>query len=405
MKKIIATVCGFVFCMAALVGCAGNTEPAEEPIDYSKFPNYVNPEDAVYQFDFEQMVTPYFTGNVIYNETVMLIEENGVISGKLQYEPVKILSVRDYTWENEYSSSEYTIEGNVITMNAGGTMPYLTAENLQGKNIPEPYREVTTITNVETDWVLMGPSIYTESSLIYGHQISVSYVYDVRDLKLDDFASYETAGYPKLKEKLNAGDDAKIVAIGDSVAEGCSSSGHFDHAPYMDNWVTQATQALDKEYEGSVTVKNVALGGTQSEWGAAAAQVNKVVAESPDLVIVHFGINDAGGSVTPGTYQDNIEKLIIDVQARLPECEFMLIKAFTPNTANYNPEQFRKYWARLDTIAENYENVYTLDMYTLSQTMLTEKKYMDVTGNGINHVNDYSSRLYTMNILSALIKY
>lgn len=403
MKKISAILCNLVLCAAVLSACAPSDQ--SEKIDYSLYPNYVDPAQAAYAFGFEQMVTPYFTGNVIYNETVMLVEENGVISGKLQYEPVRILSVRDHTWEKEYPSSEYTVEGNVITMKEGGSLPYLTAENLQGKNIPEPYREVTSITNVETDWVLMGASIYTEGSLIYGHQISVSYVYDVRDLKREEFAFYEDPAYSKLKEKLGAGQDVNIVVIGDSVAEGCSSSGHFNRAPYMETWAEQVEKGLNEAYEGKVTVKNVAVGGTQSEWGSAAAQINSIVENVPDLVMIHFGINDAGSGVTPASYAANIEKLIIDVQARVPECEFMLIKAFTPNTANYDPEQFRKYWVKLDNIAEEYEDAYTLDMYTLSKTMLTQKKYMDVTGNGINHVNDFSSRLYTMNILSALVKY
>ena len=37
--------------------------------------------------------------------------------------------------------------------------------------------------------------------------------------------------------------------------------------------------------------------------------------------------------------------------------------------------------------------------------MLETKKYMDVTGNGINHLNDYSARLYTMNLLASLIDF
>ena len=403
MKKISAIVSSLLLSSAMLSACAA--PQTQEKIDYSLFPNYVEPSQAAYRFDFEQMVTPYFLGNVIYNETVMLVEENGVISGKLQYEPVRILSVRDHTWEKEYPASEYTVEKNVITMKEGGSLPYLASENLYGINIPEPYREVTSITNVETDWVLMGSSVYTEGSLIYGHQISVSYVYDVRDLNREEFAFYEDPAYPKLKEKLNAGQDVSIVVIGDSVAEGCSSSGHFNRAPYMETWAEQVEKGLNEAYEGKVTVKNVAVGGTQSEWGSAAAQINSVVENAPDLVLVHFGINDAGSGVTPSSYEANIEKLIVDVQARVPACEFMLIKAFTPNTANYDPEQFRKYWVKLDNLAQEYEDAYTLDMYTLSKTMLLQKKYMDVTGNGINHVNDFSSRLYTMNILSALIKY
>lgn len=62
--------------------------------------------------------------------------------------------------------------------------------------------------------------------------------------------------------------------------------------------------------------------------------------------MIHFGINDAGGDMTPGTYRDNIEKIVADVQARVPDCEFMLIKAFAPNSANYNYNTFKAYWKK-----------------------------------------------------------
>ncbi len=383
----------------------GNENDGAETLQPSDFPYYVEPSTATYAFGTEQMTTPYFLGNVIYNETVLLEENSkGVISGKLQYEPIKILSVRDYTWKNEYAASNYSVSGNTITMNADGEMPYWGAGYAFGE-IPEPYRQVSAITNVETDWVMMGSSIYTEGSLIYGHQISVSYVYDVNDLKMSEFPTYATSGLDKTKAKLSAGEDVKITVIGDSVAEGCSSSAHFNHEPFMENWATQSTNVLDATYAGDVSLRNVAVGGKTSEWGAAAAQINSIVQSNPDLVIVHFGINDAGASYTRGAYHDNIEKIVSDVQARLPDCEFLLIKAFTPNTMEYNATQFVKYWAELDEIAAVYEGVYTMDMYTQSVTMLQTKKYMDVTGNGVNHVNDFSSRLYTMSILSSLIDY
>ena len=221
--------------------------------------------------------------------------------------------------------------------------------------------------------------------LLNGQKVLIPFIYKSTDNMMIQMLHQLDAGYSNARGEVQLFNDTTRSLL-HTIAE-------------------QVEKGLNEAYEGKVTVKNVAVGGTQSEWGSAAAQINSIVENVPDLVMVHFGINDAGSGVTPASYAANIEKLIIDVQARVPECEFMLIKAFTPNTANYDPEQFRKYWVKLDNIAEEYEDAYTLDMYTLSKTMLTQKKYMDVTGNGINHVNDFSSRLYTMNILSALVKY
>ena len=44
-------------------------------------------------------------------------------------------------------------------------------------------------------------------------------------------------------------------------------------------------------------------------------------------------------------------------------------------------------------------------MYSQSVKLIGAKTYYDVTGNGINHVNDFSSRLYAMNMIGQLVKY
>ena len=168
----------------------------------------------------------------------MLVDDGQTISGKLQYKPLKILTVRDYTWKKEFAPTEYTVKDNTISLVEGGTLPYLTTNNLKGQDIPAPYREVTGISNVLTDWMRMGSTIYTESPLLYGNQVHVSYVYDVKDLIATDFADYATSGMPNLKAKLAAGEDVNIVVTGDSVAEGCSSSKKFNREPFMDNWAT-----------------------------------------------------------------------------------------------------------------------------------------------------------------------
>lgn len=138
--------------------------------------------------------------------------------------------------------------------------------------------------------------------------------------------------------------------------------------------------------------------------GAAQAQIDRIIAGAPDVLYIHFGINDNGSDFSKGTYTDNIESLVLKVKNALPDCEIVLIKAFTPETMTYNDELFAGYWNGLDSIAAG-KGIYTLDLYAQSLKMLETKKYMDVTGNGINHLNDYSARLYTMNLLASLIDF
>ena len=394
------------------IGCNGGKDNGDNneggSVDLTEFPNYVNPNEATYAFEEEQMITPYWKGNIIYNETVLLVDDGTQTSGKLQYTPIKILSVKDYKYDVDYKEGvDYTVEGNVIKRTEGSSMPYLTKENLNGENVPEPYKKVGSISNVLTDFVMMGTNvIYTESPLLYGNQIAVSYVYDVKDLKKEVMPNYSATVLPKLKAKLSAGEEVNIAITGDSVAEGCSSSSKFNRPPYMPNFIDMAVSGLRNAYpSANITLSNQAKGGMTSDWGVAGAQTEKLISANPDVVYIHFGIIDCGSGFGAGKYIDNIQSLILTVQSALPNCEFVVIKAFTPNTWAYDLENFESYWSRLDNAVKSMNNVYTLDMYSLSTEMLKVKNYNDVTGNGINHLNDFTSRLYTMGILAQLINY
>ena len=262
------------------------------------------------------------------------------------------------------------------------------------------------MTNTLTDCVLMAGAVYTESPFYYGKQIYVSYVYDTKDLNTSLYATYKTSVLPKTQAKLAFGDSLKICATGDSVMEGCSSSKKFNHEPFMDNFMTLTVQELKRAYNNeNITLSNQAVGGMASGWGAEDAQTLKLANEHPDLLYIHFGINDLGSQNSAESYYINIKKIIHDVQGVNPDCEVVLIKAFNANPDIYDQAGFERYWAKLDQLASENANVYTLDMFSQSLALIAAKDYYSVTGNGINHVNDFSARLYAMNMIAQLVKY
>ena len=387
--------------------CGGSSDPNDDKTPSSELPNYVNPEEAVYNFGDKETVTPFYTGNVIYNESVLLIKgDDGKAVGKLQFKPVRILSVRDYTLKNEYDSSLFNVSGRTLTVNDPDRVTYLTENNLQGLEMPEGFYLKSSIENTLTDCMLMAGAVYSESPFYYGKQIYVSYVYDTKDLNTSLYATYKTSVLPKTQAKLAFGDSLKICATGDSVMEGCSSSGRFNREPYMDNFMTLTVQELKRAYSNdNITLSNQAVGGKTSGWGAEDAQTSKLANEHPDLLYIHFGINDLGGNNSAESYYTNIKKIIDDVQGVNPECEVVLIKAFNANPDIYDQAGFEKYWAKLDQLASENANVYTLDMFSQSLALIQAKDYYSVTGNGINHVNDFSARLYAMNMIAQLVRY
>jgi lysophospholipase L1-like esterase len=381
-----------------------STSQEEDSLDMSKFPNYVeNIEDLEYSYGPEQLSNPFWLGNVIYNESVLLIDSGSEISGHLQFAPKKILSVRDYSLKVEYPSTSYEIQGNkIVRVN---TLPFLTKENLLGENIPAPYRLVNSISNILTDYVLMAGAVYTESPFYYGNQIQVSYVYDIKDIDLNNYPVNE----PKLSKsiaKLTNAETLRITGIGDSILEGCSSSAKFDHEPYMDDMLKLTKTNLSRVYDSNVVLNNISVGGTESSWGASQAKINDIKATNPDLLFLHFGVNDAGSKVLPLSYYDNMELIISSLIAYNPNIEIGLLSFASPNPNIYDGEILDKYQARLVKLGTEYKNnVVLIDVYQISKDLLKNKDYYDLTANGINHPNDYTTRVYVQAILTQLIKY
>jgi hypothetical protein len=56
-------------------------------------------------------------------------------------------------------------------------------------------------------------------------------------------------------------------------------------------------------------------------------------------------------------------------------------------------------------LAKKKDNVAFVDMFTPHKTLLGKKDFISMSGNNINHPNDWLIRVYTMQILSALIEY
>ena len=60
-------------------------------------------------------------------------------------------------------------------------------------------------------------------------------------------------------EKLKNKEEVKIVGLGDSVLEGCSSSKKFNHEPYMDTFIEMVKDNLSSLYGTTVNLKNLSV--------------------------------------------------------------------------------------------------------------------------------------------------
>lgn len=352
-------------------------------------------EKPMYQYNDEQKYQKFWDDKVIYNETVCLVEENGEIFGKLLYTPTKIISVRDYTTQEEYSPDNYEVKGNKIYRTENSKLPYFTAENMKGENLPEGFG-IDTMPGKEPGSKVM----FTEGSGIVMHQINVTYEHN--DTWSGAKPVYKGEELPNTISKLKNKEHLTIGWYGDSIMTGCNSSGKLGIAPYLDDFPTAASEQLKKIYGyEEIEYFNSSKGGMLSDWGETNvdALVNMY---NPDLVFVGFGMNDGSFNVKPDVYVSRIETIINKIQLQNNNAEVVVVATILANPDSVQNLAQETYLEPLKVLCDTYDGVALMDMTSYSKYILEHKRSVDVYANNINHPSDFMVRGYTSNILQLL---
>ncbi|MCA9023136.1 MAG: prolyl oligopeptidase family serine peptidase, partial [Planctomycetaceae bacterium] len=146
-------------------------------------------------------------------------------------------------------------------------------------------------------------------------------------------------------------------------------------------------------------VTNPSVGGKDTRW--ALTQVDTVVESKPDLVLIAFGMNDSAGR-SAKEYQANTKALMEKIREKLPQTEFILVAPMLGNRdwIRLKHELFPQY---RDALAELCQpGVALADMTSIWTEFFKQKLDWDLTGNGVNHPNDFGHRIYAQ-VLSTLL--
>lgn len=353
--------------------------------------------DVPYQYELEQIVRPFWKSDVIYNETVLMIKDGeGLPSGRLLRPAKKIISVRDSSLQKEYQEGvDYTYKDGVLTLTEGAKLPYLTTEQLMGVGVP------STMPGMPSTKTSTGKILWGEASFLFEKQLAVTYSYDRAGFQ-GETTAYSPELLPKTLEKLRNKEMLKLVVYGDSIATGCNSSAVLGVAPKTPVWPELFKLGLEAEYHGAVALVNPSVGGTMSAWGAENA-ASLAVAQEPDLAVIAFGMNDGTGNVNPKTYTANITKIMETIREKNPDCEFILVAPMLANPESDYAGCQRDYGPQLKALQGT--GAAFVDMGAFHEELLKTKHYSSMSGNNINHPNDFMARGYAMNLLSLLIDY
>jgi hypothetical protein len=342
----------------------------------------------------DQLVTwmkPIWTGNVSHDESVLFWAPEGQRPFvPLLYSPTKILSVRSATLKTTYDEgTDWKLDGNKIVLPEGSRIPWTTEAEMYPQEAGPPG---TTMPKVGGGYML-----FREGGFFHQKQLVVTYEHDGQGWD-GPVPKFDESLLPKTIAKLRAKEPLKIVLFGDSISAGANASGSVGAPPFLPNWGDLTRAWLQYSYKGNILLANESLGGANSHWGAANA-AKAFAPHRPDLVIIGFGMNDRT-VVSPEDFARNIRAMMDAAKAVNPEVEFILVQSMEPNQEWSPLGNLNAYGDFLKSLQG--PGVAVADVQSVHASLLKHKRYVDMTGNNVNHTNDFLTRVYAQ-VVSALL--
>ena len=342
---------------------------------------------------------PFWRSGRIHGESLLFIEPAADMPATscLLFPPLGPVSLQSATGDIDFvEHRDFIVDttSGVLTRTAGSRIPVAGLAELHPSIDPDGSGFMHIRDNPATFLLV------DESGLFHRRQASASYAFDPAR-----WTGYTTAfagaSMPGTLERLRRRDPLTLCVIGDSISEGYNASGFIGVPPFQPPYATLVSNGLEQAYQAPVTLRNLALAGWTADNGAGA--VDDVAAVEPHLVVIAFGMNDAGYAAEPH-YAANVRAMVEGIRQASPRSEFVLVSSMLPNPDWHYPqaERFADYRQGLTDLCG--PGIILADMTTLWADVMARKSPYDLTGNGINHPNDFGHRLYAQAILSLLIE-
>ena len=342
------------------------------------------------RYDLQKLLRPIWSGTQIENETLLPTSYDGQpAEANLALVPSKIVSVKNYALDRTYEEGkDYLFDGRTLRLAPNSSIPFFNYEELYHNN---PDANPGVMKTVDGDYMT-----FTEGPLFNDHQLAVTYEHS--NPWKGPVPQAAKKQLPKTFQTLEAGRPLKLVVFGDSISAGASASGATGREPWMPRWADLVAGELARNYGSEIDYTNPSVGGMTSEWGRK--NVDELVAsKKPDLVILGFGMNDSW-AFSAEQFRANTTAMMESIRKQNPDAEFILLMSFQPNAKWMSLARMTEYLEALCRLEA--PGVAVADLWSIHGYLLTHKTYWDMTGNHVNHPNDFIVRLYAQVLLARL---
>ncbi len=325
---------------------------------------------------------PFWATRSMQNEPLLFIQEEGRsnATARLLFTPSRGLQIaspdlkeiyvagKDYVWKSGT---------NVVELTASSRIPFKT----QAQMFPPPGAPNR-----------FGDVLHHEGHFFHDLQVQASYKAASKwkgPVPVAELAKLKTT-----LAKLKSRQPVKIVALGDSITEGYNASAFkkVNVPPYQPAYPELVGNTLQEQFGGKVSVVNLGVGGTRAEWGLT--QVDKITVGKPDLVILAFGMNHFEPAREFGL---KMIKLLESVKNANPGADIVLVAPMCGNPRMFPEARFTGYRDELRKLEG--PGVAVADVATIWIELMKMKKFADLSGNNVNHPNDFSHRVYAQVIV------
>lgn len=342
------------------------------------------------------LMTPAWKSEVVTRESCVLIQKDSSapIEAKLAFQPAEILSVTTADRSHQYQASsdfQSSPGSNVLTFQAASTvLPIQDADLYLPVGAPHSYKH--RMGNPDQNL------LYRPGRWFHDHNIEVTYRRDLNASPLKEITiTYGTL--PRTLSMLASGSPITVGVSGDSISTGLDASDKTAAPPFQPGYPELVVAQLRVLSDSNVRLVNRAVSG----WSIAngVADLDKLLAEKPDLMIVAYGMNDVGRR-DPKWYFDQTRQLIENARKADPEIEILLVSTMLGNGewVHTPRDMFEVYRDELKKLVQ--PGVALADVTQVWTEMLRQKPDFDLTGNGLNHPNDFGHRLYAQALLQVL---
>jgi len=324
---------------------------------------------------------PLWVKEFVKDEILVFVKRGNEISANITFDKPWGIRLKDRNGTVLRECVDFKTEGRkVVALN--DNIEYLEESWLKNENVPDYVEN-------ENERYKISGCLLVSPEYLRKKQYLVSYYHapaSIRGIFPDRIA------LPRTYDKIKEGKKLKIALMGDSISNAANSSYEMGFKAYR-HWLDDALAVIGKSLRVNARYENFSRSGYGTEWALSVAE-EKFKNVNADLAIIAFGMNDGAAGMSADEYVKNVAELRKIIKALNPETEFIIVSTPLPNEAS--PQTFKAqpfYYSKLKALEG--EGTAVIDMAAVSRFLLERKAFIEISGNNLNHPNDFFYRFYT----------